>query len=245
MKNTSLENTVTISERFCGPPDCGNGGYTSGCLAQFVGEDSVAVKLKAPTPLDIPLSVREENNQWRLMAGEQVVVEAWPQPLEMEVPEAADLEQIKKAHHQCSGFLDHPFPGCFVCGPEREVDGLGLYPGPVTNGQGVEMVASYWEPKAEFFDQDNNLLTPIIWAALDCPTSFAALEYTENQALVPMVLGTFVVKCLKPIPRQQGFIVQAWSKPGLGRKVPGYSAITSLDGECYAYAEALWISIKK
>ncbi|PCJ14620.1 MAG: hypothetical protein COB04_14740 [Gammaproteobacteria bacterium] len=245
VKGGRLDNTITVSDRYCGPPDCANGGYVSGCLATYVGGDSVRIKLKAPTPLNTPLTVQREGDTWRLLAGEGLVAEAWAHDLQIEVPDIASLESVQQAHQQCHGFVDHAFPGCFVCGPERLNDGLGIFPGPVKNDQGFDSVASFWQPKDECYDPSGQLMTPFVWAALDCPTAFAALEYAENQALVPMVLGMLTVRRLKPITRQEGLIVHAWAQPGQGRKVAGYSAISSLQGECLAYAEAMWISIKK
>ncbi len=48
--------TLTIAKRFHGPPASGNGGYVCGRLARFIPGPAV-VRLKAPPPLERPLTV--------------------------------------------------------------------------------------------------------------------------------------------------------------------------------------------
>ena len=50
MKREYLE----IAERFCGPPNSGNGGYVCGLLAKHL-TGTVTVRLKAPPPLKTKL----------------------------------------------------------------------------------------------------------------------------------------------------------------------------------------------
>jgi hypothetical protein len=67
---------VTISRRFCGPPDSGNGGYVYGLLARSIKGPATAV-LRAPIPLDVPLEVMCEGGHARLTgAGELLIGEA-------------------------------------------------------------------------------------------------------------------------------------------------------------------------
>lgn len=239
------QSEIVIPARFCGPPDCGNGGYSAGAVASLLDADTVTVKLLAPMPLDLPLQVQSFADKVSLHNDETKVIEAWASELELQVPHLQAVDKIDSVRQRCQGFRNHPFPGCFVCGPDRQQDGLAVYPGPLTDSEGQALVAARWQAQDEFYDAENQLDKKIIWAALDCPTSFAALEITENQALVPMVLGLFTVRILKPIYRHDAVFVQAWAGAKEGRKVKGYSALVSTSGECFAYSEALWISIKK
>lgn len=64
--------------------------------------------------------------------------------------------------------MNHPFPGCFVCGPENP-EGLQLKPGPVGDGR----TACTWHPAADLVGSDG-LVDPVyLWAALDCPGGWA------------------------------------------------------------------------
>jgi len=49
--------TLRVPARFRGPPSSGNGGWTSGALAEASGFDPVTVRLLAPPPLDTPLDL--------------------------------------------------------------------------------------------------------------------------------------------------------------------------------------------
>src|SRR5690349_2561454 len=58
---------LIIPCRFCGPPSSGNGGYSSGAIAEHAGEEcpddharpwpAVTVSLLAPPPLETPLAI--------------------------------------------------------------------------------------------------------------------------------------------------------------------------------------------
>ena len=49
--------SLTVNERFCGPPGCANGGYFAGLLAQF-SQNPVRVRIERPIPLQRSLEVR-------------------------------------------------------------------------------------------------------------------------------------------------------------------------------------------
>ena len=57
-----MSETFTVPARFCGPPESGNGGWTSGHLAALVavsdGSPAVSVRLRTPPPLDRAMAVR-------------------------------------------------------------------------------------------------------------------------------------------------------------------------------------------
>ena len=124
-----------IERRFRGPPESGNGGYSCGVLAE--GVSGVAtVTLRLPPPLDRPLTLGGDGEQSRLSDGENIVGEATRSTLDLEVPEAPGLEVAVEAARHYAGFESHPFPGCFVCGPERAPgDGLRIFPGAAGAGR--------------------------------------------------------------------------------------------------------------
>ena len=49
--------SLTVNERFCGPPGCANGGYFAGLLAQL-SQRTVRVRIERPIPLQRSLEVR-------------------------------------------------------------------------------------------------------------------------------------------------------------------------------------------
>ena len=67
--------SLSISSRFNGPLESGNGGYSSGVIAGFL-EGSAEVSLRRPVPLDTPLDlVRREDGGVRVLDGEALVAE--------------------------------------------------------------------------------------------------------------------------------------------------------------------------
>ena len=56
---------IIIQNRFCGPPDSGNGGYTSGLIAKELN-NPVEITLRKPPPLDKMVSL-----PWRHKAPEK------------------------------------------------------------------------------------------------------------------------------------------------------------------------------
>jgi hypothetical protein len=162
--------TVVIERRFCGPPDSANGGYACGLLARRM-TGPVEVTLRRPPPLEKPLEVEVEDAGGSLLDGNELVAAARAAELEVEVPEPVSQTEAETAAQRCELLLhDHPFPTCFVCGPDRsERDGLRIFPGPV---DGREIVAAAWTPDRSLADPDGSVREEIMWAALDCPTSF-------------------------------------------------------------------------
>jgi hypothetical protein len=156
-----LGQAIVIEHRFRGPDGSGNGGYTCGLVADLVDADAVEVTLRVPPPLDTPLRVERAGDEVRVLDGDTLVVEARPAKLDLDPPAAppfAEAERIVASHVPDP---EHPFPGCFVCGPNRDGDGLRLEPTPTGNGA----VVATWRPREN--------AAPFVWAALDCPGAFA------------------------------------------------------------------------
>jgi hypothetical protein len=128
-----MPETLLVGGRFAGPPGNGNGGYSCGRFARLV-DGPAEVTLRGPVPLERRLDVRPGGDGTIEVAdGEALVaVVCSIEPLgEIDPPvRPAPAEALEFAKR--SPFLgpSHPFPGCFVCGPDHD-DGLRQHPGPV------------------------------------------------------------------------------------------------------------------
>ena len=77
--------TVIIDPRYRGPPDSGNGGYVCGIVGAAAGMP-VAVRLKRPPPLDVPLELAERDGTLQLLRDGEVVAEARADAVDIDVP---------------------------------------------------------------------------------------------------------------------------------------------------------------
>jgi hypothetical protein len=175
---------LTIPARFNGPPDSGNGGYSAGLVAAQLPEaaDSVTqVTLRVPPPLDTPLRVRPATGDdgIAVYAGSRLIAQAGPASVDdRPVPPVSYPEAVAAATGY-PGFVEHPFPTCYVCGPERLAgDGLRIFPGPVPDGR----TAAPW-----LVPPESSAVT--VWAALDCPGGWAIIGSGR-----PYVLGRMAAR---------------------------------------------------
>ena len=233
-----MSNTVTIPARFNGPPTSGNGGYSCGVLAAFIG-GAARVRLHVPPPLDTPMQVdRDADGGIRLLHGTDLVGSAAPVTLELDVPGPPSLESARAATADYVGHRQHTFPTCYVCGPGREAhDGLELFTGPAG---GWELLASPWQPAADTLDEAGQVRAEILWAALDCPGYFAVMGEHPR----PAVLGELTAELLAPVPGDAELIVYGWPLGNKGRKHWSGTAVATVGGEVLAKARATWIELK-
>ncbi len=219
--------TVVIQGRFRGPPMSGNGGYVAGLLGQRV-HGPARVRLHWPPPLDRALAITDHE----LRDGDAIVASAAPTTLSLEVPAAPWLDAARDAATRYAGFAEHPFPSCFVCGPERAAgDGLRIFPGATERG----LVAAPFDPPADLFEH-GALALPIVWAALDCPGYFSVV----GDHPVPMLLGELAVEVRAPI-HGGTHVVYGWALGSEGRKVRCGTALASAAGQVLAVGAATWI----
>src|SRR4051794_3916245 len=90
---------IVIGRQFCGPPNSGNGGYVCGVLARDIDGPATSV-LRAPIPLDAPLSLGREGEAAVLIGQEgQPIGRAEPAPgVELpKPPPAPSLAQARAA----------------------------------------------------------------------------------------------------------------------------------------------------
>jgi hypothetical protein len=230
-----LTGTVSIPARFNGPPGSGNGGYACGLVAEQVGP-AAAVRLSAPPPLDIPMDrVHDQDGTVRLVHGEVTVAEGRPGSPGEQAPAPPTWEEALEAQRGYAGRdpRDHPFPTCFVCGPEREADGLCVFPGPAGEGG---LLACPWTPADDL--AEDGLVDPLfVWAALDCPSGFACMPPGTLTVLASM---TAVIE--GRVRPGADYVVTAWPIASEGRKHRAGAALYEREGHRVALAEALWIT---
>jgi len=72
-----MAGTLTIPNRFSGPPGVGNGGYSCGRFAALLG-GAAEVTLRRPVPLETALQVQREGASIRILDGEHLIAEVAP-----------------------------------------------------------------------------------------------------------------------------------------------------------------------
>ncbi|MEM9074853.1 MAG: hypothetical protein AAGE52_40525 [Myxococcota bacterium] len=226
--------TVRVARRFRGPPDSGNGGYCCGLLAGDV--TSARVTLRSPPPLDVDLARESSGEGVVLRHGEQLIGEAVPTSLSLDVPAAVSFEAAAAARAGYAAKTEHIYPGCVVCGITRDDDGLNLHPGPVA---GTDVVACDWRPDETLPNQGDRVAPEIAWAALDCPSYFG-LRHTEK----PVLLGRLEAE-LGSLPMVgEACVVIGWGIERDGRKLFGGSALYGENGSLHGFARATWIELR-
>ena len=94
---------LEIAERFCGPPNSGNGGYVCGLVAKYLS-GTVTVRLKAPPPLKKKLRREWTNDSARLLHNSAVIGEARASELRLELPNCPTLAEAERAAAAFPGF---------------------------------------------------------------------------------------------------------------------------------------------
>lgn len=228
---------IVIDRRFNGPPDSGNGGYSTGAIAVAIGEP-VKVRLVQPVPLDQPIEItRIADDRWDAHSNGVLIATAALGTVEAQPPAPSSWVEALGASHHYVGFGKHGFPSCFVCGPDRvEGDGLRIFPGSVP---GTDQLAAPWKPDAALADSRGKVRPEFVWAALDCPGYFATCSPN------PALLGELAVR-IDHLPKaDEPCVVTAWSIGVEGRKHRAGTAIFDADGACCAVGVATWIELRK
>jgi hypothetical protein len=218
---------VTIDPRFCGPPDSANGGYTCGLLARFV-DGPAEVTLRSPPPLGRSLRV----DDGALLDGDTVVAQAKPAAGGFDVPAPVSVDEALAATEHYEWMHDHPYPTCFVCGPERaEGDGLRIFASLV---DGRELYAAPWTPTPDLAGPE------FTWAALDCPSGLVTNLF---EGIGRTLLGRLTAELHAPVRPGEEHVLTAWPIARDGRKYHSGSALFSAEGELLAAANAVWIEV--
>jgi hypothetical protein len=226
-----LPESIAIPRQFRGPARSANGGYTCGLVAGLLDAEIVEVTLRRPPPLEVELVVTRDGDCVRVLAGTEVVAEARPGALELEPPAPppafAEAERLSSLRGDDP---DHPFPGCFVCGPAREIgDALRLRPAP----SGAGRVAAPWRVESQFAG------ARFAWAALDCPGGWA-VQPDSTRGI--SVLGRLTGLVLDPPRAGDECVVIGWPLGREGRKLHAGTAVFR-EGEPIALGRAVWFSV--
>jgi hypothetical protein len=225
---------VIIPPRFNGPPEIANGGYVAGTLAGYLNSPGGAVvTLRQAPPLAKPLDIRSGDGVIAVYDGDLLIAEATAvpadDPLDAPVPPVSWLEAMAAADRY-AGFTSHPFPACFVCGPQRPVgDGLRIFAGRLGDGR----TAAPWVVPEDFEPA-------MLWAALDCPGGWAAPMEQR-----PYVLGRLAARVDGLPVAGDGCVVMGATLGEQGRKASVLSTVYAPDGRVLATARATWIAIRQ
>lgn len=211
--------TLRIPARFNGPPGSANGGVTCGLLARESG--LAEITLRQPPPLEVDLVVRDNG----LYDGELLVAQAAAGEVTVTPPDVVPLEEAREAVSRYRGHVGHPFPTCFVCGPEHPT-GLHLFAGEVAPG----VVACPWVPE----DDD----PVMVWAALDCPGA-----WSNDPTKQAILLGRMTTRVDRLPVRGEEHVVMGWRRGQEGRKVLTGSVLYTPGGELLAVTEQTWITV--
>lgn len=223
---------IIIDRRFRGPPNSGNGGYVAGYLASFL-DGPAEVTLRLPPPLDTPLQVsRRSQEEMELRTSGQLVAHAVRTELDLQPPSVSYEDAVRAARPA----ENHPFPMCFVCGPER-ADGLRILPGLVA---GKELIAAPWTPGYDLAVADE-VLPQFVWAALDCPGGLAWLDAAAGQ---PFVLGRLAVKLVSPVVAEERYVALGWQVGRDGRKLFSRTALIHVSGRVCGVGAATWFLVQ-
>lgn len=227
---------VVIAQRFCGPPDSGNGGYVAGVVAGALGGSGCTVTLKRPPPLDRPLQLEREGDTAILRDETGEIASAIAADFELEVPAPPAFAEAAAAEDRFTGHDNHLYPACFVCGPHRaQGDGLRIFPGAVG-----DVVASTWHPTGDLAGEDGLVRREFLWAALDCPGYFAA-----EQAAGDALLGRMTARVERDVAAGENLIVTGWAIDSDGRKHHVGTAIHDSAGRIVASARSTWITLAR
>ncbi len=242
---------LTVPAYCNGPARSGNGGYVAGLLSDRLPHQPgtpVEVTLRQPPPLEVALSVshadegREGREGTVLALGDVVVAEALRVDRRLVTVEAVPAEEADAAAARFAGLAGHPFPTCFVCGPQRaEGDGLRIFPGPVGAG---DKVAAAWTPhpghaeSSDVVDGVQRVGIGVAWAAMDCIGG-----WSTDLVGRPMVLGriTASVDALPVVGEQHVLVGVMLGRDG--RKTRTASTAYDSDGRIVARAEHVWIEV--
>lgn len=229
---------LVIAARYCGPPNSGNGGYVAGLLARQLGAGPVEVTLRKPPPLDCPLSVEDSPGRLALCDGDALIAEARRASCDVAVPPAPSFEQATRMSEHYRGFSQHPFPRCFVCGPQRgEGDGLRIFPGRAPDAASEELVAAPFVTHPSF-TRDGEVAPEVLWAALDCPGYFAVAAPGEAA-----VLGRITAVVERAVAAGEALVSVGLPLGREGRKLQAASVLFDSVGGVVARSKQTWLVI--
>jgi len=232
--------TVTVEGRFRGPPHSGNGGYVAGLLARLSGGHR-AVMMRAPTPLDKPMTFDAAAEPPTLADGGTLVAQAVAaDPGALPVPPSpATVDQARRAGEAYQSF--HPI--CLCCGDQLSPDqGLQIRSGQLAGAE-PGTVAGVWEVDAAFVGPDGRVAEEMVWAAIDCPGYYAWVALDGRHGALT---GTMQAEVLERPRVGDRCVVMAWPlERASERRVTSGVALFGEDGRLMARGLQTWIRIAR
>jgi hypothetical protein len=234
----SSAHRIVIANRFCGPPDSGNGGYSSGLVANVISGNAECT-LRKPIPLERELLIEARAEGAVLLDNGEVVIECRAANTELEPPALVSMKEAQAAAMKSPAMHDHPFPTCFTCGPLRdEGDGLRIFPGQVKDHD--RLWAAPWIPDRSLANGSEEIRPEFIWAAMDCPTGFAGGFPWAGK----LVTGRLAVTQLGAVRVEEPHVIMSWPLGWDGRKSHAAAALYTSTGKLCAQAKATWIKLE-
>jgi hypothetical protein len=238
--------SLTIPARFNGPAQSGNGGVTAGRLALALSMTSpVRVTLMRPPPLDVAMNLAREGETLTARLDGVDIAKA---ELVAEVGEPVERVEFADAVGAAShyaGLSGHPFPTCFVCGPDRPLrDGLEVFAGSIDNDP--YRTAAPFVPRPEHTadahhsEMGQHIGADLVWAALDCPGGWA-INLPER----PAVLGRMTAQVLDVPAVGEHCVIVGVMDGRDGRKAFTRTTAYGADGRELGRAAATWIEIAR
>lgn len=231
-----MTDSIIIDSRYQGPPGVANGGYVCGRLAAYLNEPAV-VRLRAPTPLGVPLDVRSTDDGVALVLDDKIFAQGRSATVDLVLPEPPTYSEAEVATRLFRGFDCHPLANCFVCGTRRRPgDGLRVFAGPVS---GRKLVACPWIPDDTLDDGHGFVRQEYLWSALDCPGAFTFPQIERGVVLAGELAASFSAS----VAVGQRYIVVGWEVGQEGRRHFTGTAIFSESGGCHGFARTVWIEV--
>lgn len=231
-----MSETITVANRFRGPLRSGNGGVSAGLAAQFF-DGSVAVRIRRPPPIEIPLEVRLGVSVQVLHEGE-VVLEAKSDSYPVDPP--VNAEALSQTFERGILYVaeDHPAPECFVCG--KRSDGLRIAPRYLPS---MGLWATVWEADDSVSNDGMTVDDHVVWGVLDCPAGFAVAGYGIQRLEFFPALTDITATLHQPVPVGQPLAVIGWMIDRDDRRINGGTAIFDSDGTLLADAYAQHVPV--
>ncbi len=223
---------IRVSALHCGRPGFANGGWVAGLVAGLLSGPHtpsgtpIEVTPRAVLPLDAAVTGHRDGERAFLVGvGAAVFAEATVVTDLSPAPAFVPLAVAQRACRSGSR-VESPFPGCYVCGFERE-GGLRIALGRAS-GDGF---AGVWTPTAV----SGELPARYVWAALHCP---AGLVYLEGGGRVRLEVVT-LARHRAPVPGEPHVVVAA---PSGGERRTRFSvaALYTSTGDPVAHSAAAW-----
>ncbi len=163
--------SIVVDRRFRGSKNEAQSGYAAGEAGSFA-EGTAQVVFTGPVPLDKVLTVEvDPQEHLTVLDGSQVVMEVTPNS-ELQIGIGFDNHIVDEVFAR--GPVSSPGHShtahCFGCSLERS-DGLGITTMPIGESG---MWGTTWTPHESLPSTGEFVNDEIVWAALDCPGSFAA-----------------------------------------------------------------------